>query len=56
MNWYTHNWTYGPVNDYLAERAPELNLTCDDIMAKSPVMSKNFIWKNTMKDKTEEEI
>ena len=56
MNWYTKNWTYGPVNDYLARRAPELGLTIEDLMEQSPIMKVNFCWKNTMKDKTEEEL
>jgi Asp-tRNA(Asn)/Glu-tRNA(Gln) amidotransferase A subunit family amidase len=47
------NYTFGPVNDYLAKRAKELNLTCDDL--KCTVMA-GFHWKDTMKDKTQEEF
>ena len=57
MHWWmsTRN-TYGQVNDYLKRRAPELNFTCDDLMPKIPNTTIGFLWTNTMKEKSEEEI
>jgi len=47
------NYTYREVNEYLANRAPELNMKCEDL--KSAIMDE-FSWKDTMKGKTQEEI
>lgn len=56
ITWYTHCATYDAVNEYLSRRAPELNMTCDDLKEKSQNMKNAFMWKNNMEGKSPEEI